>query len=65
MAYTEVFKTAQANGQVRTDVKAEEIARFLVAALEGCIGVFKAEQSPQQWHACQSQLGIYLKGLQA
>ena len=61
--YTQLFEEAQAKGQVRADVKAEEIARFVVATLEGSIGVFKAEQSPLQWQACQSQLGIYLSAL--
>jgi len=64
-AYTQLFQQAQANGQVRADVAAEEIARFLVATLEGSIGVFKAEQSALQWQACQSQLALYLKGLKA
>ena len=64
-AYRTLFEEAQKNGYVRKDVQAEEIARFLVAALEGCIGVFKAEKSPTQWQACYSQLGIYLQSLQA
>ena len=58
-AYTQLFQQAQAKGQVRSDVQAVEIARFLVAALEGSIGVSKAEQSSEQWQACQ----LYLKGL--
>ena len=62
-AYTKLFEEAQVKGQVRADVNAEEIARFVVAALEGSIGVFKAEKSPLQWQACQSQLGIYLSGV--
>ncbi len=64
-AYTQLFQQAQANGQVRSDVEAGEIARFLVATLEGSIGVSKAEQSSEQWQACQSQLTLYLKGLKA
>lgn len=64
-AYALIFEKAQANGYVRNDVNAVEVARFVVATLEGCIGVFKAEQSPQQWQACQSQIKIYLEGLKA
>ena len=64
-AFTRLFEKAQADGQVRTDVAAGEIARFVVAALEGCVGLFKAEHSPDQWRACRSQLSIYLQGLRA
>jgi TetR/AcrR family transcriptional regulator, transcriptional repressor for nem operon len=63
--YTQLFEKAQANGYVRSDIKAEEIARFVIASLEGCISIFKVEQAPQQWQACQSQLELYLQGLQA
>ena len=63
-AYTKLFKEGQKNNYVRTDIDAEEIARFLIATLEGCIGIFKTEQSQMQWQACQSQLVIYLRGLQ-
>lgn len=64
-SYTEMFEEGQKNGYVRKDVNATEVARFVVAALEGCIGVFKAEKLPEQWQACQSQLEIYLRGLRA
>lgn len=61
--YTQLFEEAQEKGYVRKDVKAKEIARFLVASLEGCISVSKAEKSPEQWQACRSQLTLYLGGL--
>ena len=63
--YTKLFEEAQVNGYVRSDIEAEQIARFVIASLEGCISIFKAEQAPQQWQACQSQLAIYLQGVQA
>lgn len=62
-SFTQLFAAGQASGYVRTDVDACEVARFLVAVLEGCIGLFKVEHSPEQWLACQSQLEIYLGGL--
>ena len=61
--YTQLFEQAQKKGQVRIDIEATEAARFLIAALEGCISVSKAEQSAEQWQACRSQLSIYLQGL--
>jgi len=64
-AYTLLFGEAQANGHVRKDINAEDIARFLVAILEGCISIFKAEQSPAQWQACQSQIKVYLYAVKA
>ncbi len=62
-AYTQLFEEAQANGHVQKDINAEDIARFLVAILEGCISIFKAEQSPAQWQACQSQIKVYLHAI--
>ena len=64
-AYTRLFEVAQTNGHVRKDINAEDIARFLVATLEGCISIFKAEQSPDQWRACQSQIEVYLHAVKA
>lgn len=64
-AFTRVFADGQRKGYVRADVNANEVGRFMVAVLEGCIGLFKAERSPEQWQACQSQLTLYLQGLKA
>ncbi|MEE9351030.1 MAG: TetR/AcrR family transcriptional regulator [Thiotrichaceae bacterium] len=64
-AYTQLFEEAQTKGYVRADIDAAEIARFLVGVLEGSISILKAERSPQQWLACQSQIEVYFKGLQA
>jgi AcrR family transcriptional regulator len=65
VAATQLFEQGQHNGYVRNDIQADEIARFVVAALEGSIGIFKAERVPDQWQACQSQLTLYLEGLKA
>ncbi|MEE9326759.1 MAG: TetR/AcrR family transcriptional regulator [Cocleimonas sp.] len=64
-AYTELLKKAQKNKQMRTDVDAEDVARFVVGLIEGTISVFKAEQSAKQWKASQSQLRFYLQSLKA
>ena len=62
-AFSDLFVDAQGKGLVRTDVDASDIARFVVAVLEGCIGLFKAEHSPVHWQACQTQLALYLRSL--
>ena len=62
-AYTQLFTMAQNNNMMRADVNANEVARFVVATLEGSISVTKAERSPAQWRACQAQLERYLNGL--
>ncbi|MEW8437143.1 MAG: TetR/AcrR family transcriptional regulator [Candidatus Thiodiazotropha taylori] len=62
-AMANIIEQSQEQGFVRTDVSANEVARFVVASLEGCLSLFKAERSPLQWQACQSQLTVYLQGL--
>jgi len=50
-------------GCLRADIDSRGVARFIVAALEGCIGVAKVDQSPEQWSACRSQIAAYLDTL--
>jgi TetR/AcrR family transcriptional repressor of nem operon len=60
-ALAAVFEQGKADGLVRPDYDSRAAARFLVAALEGCVGLFKVERSPEQWAACQSQIRAHLQ----
>lgn len=51
-------------GYLRDDIDSRAVARFIVAALEGCIGVAKVDRSPEQWRACRSQIAAYLGALE-
>jgi AcrR family transcriptional regulator len=62
-AYTRLFEQAKVNAHVRENIDAEAVARFLVASLEGCIGLAKVGQPEKQWQACLSQLSVYLQSL--
>ena len=44
-----MFEVAKRRGKVRATVDSRAVARFLIAAIEGCIGVgvFKVEHDPQ------------------
>jgi AcrR family transcriptional regulator len=58
-----VFDRAKEKGHIRNDVSSQAIARFMVSALEGCIGIFKIDQSEEHWAACCSQIARYLEAL--
>ena len=62
-AFAAVFERGKASGHIGGDVDSRAVARFLIAALEGCIGVFKVDHSPAQWAACRSQISAYLETL--
>ncbi len=63
-AFQSVFEKAKQRGHVRDDVDCHEVARFVVAVLEGCIGLFKVNHAARQWEACRSQLAAYLSTLE-
>jgi len=58
-----MFERGKAGGYIREDVDSRAVARFMIAALEGCIGVYKVERSPEQWAACRSEIQTYLETL--
>jgi AcrR family transcriptional regulator len=62
-ALTRVFEEAKEKGHLRSDVSSQAIARFIISALEGCIGIFKIAQSEAHWDACRSQITLYLDAL--
>jgi AcrR family transcriptional regulator len=51
--------------QVRGDVDCDETATFIMAALEGCIGIAKNAQSEERLRICNRGLICFLKTLQA
>lgn len=62
-AFTEVFERGKAQGYINAELDSRAAARFVIAVLEGCIGVFKVDHSPEQWTACRTQLASYFVGL--
>lgn len=62
-AFAAVFEQGKRGNYIRNDVDSRAVARFMVAALEGCIGIFKVQHSPEQWAACRSQIAAYLTTL--
>ncbi|HFD87019.1 MAG TPA: TetR/AcrR family transcriptional regulator [Gammaproteobacteria bacterium] len=63
-AYQAVLEKGQQRGYLREDIDCHGVARFLVAVLEGCIGLFKVEHSTEQWDACRTQLAAYMTTLE-
>ncbi|MBF0416405.1 MAG: TetR/AcrR family transcriptional regulator [Magnetococcales bacterium] len=61
----EGIRQAQAQGQVRHDIDPEEVALFLLAALEGCIGMAKNAQSIETFAKCVHALAGYVETLRA
>ena len=65
--WTEVLAEALARGQqaglVRSDVAAAEAALFIVAGVEGCVGLGKNAQSVEAYRRCLGQLRLYLDSL--
>ncbi|MHB1736688.1 MAG: TetR/AcrR family transcriptional regulator [Acidithiobacillus sp.] len=67
--WVEVMATALADGQqaqkVRADVAPKEVALFIVAAIEGCVGLGKNAQSVEAYQRCLRQLQLYVQSLAA
>jgi TetR/AcrR family transcriptional regulator, transcriptional repressor for nem operon len=58
-----MFERAKHEGYVRENVKSRDVARFVLAVVEGCIGIIKVNHSLEQWAACRSQITDYLSTL--
>jgi len=58
-----VFDKGKQSGHVRSDVDSRAVARLVIAALEGCIGLLKIDQSAEHWTACRLQIANYLETL--
>ena len=55
---------AQKKGLIRPDIDCHETATFIMAALEGCIGIAKSAQSVEQLRCCLRGLTSYLQSLE-
>ena len=62
-AFEAVLERGKTAGHVREDVDSRAVARFVIAVLEGCIGLLKVERSAEQLAACQTQIAAYLETL--
>ena len=61
----EALERAMHQGKIRESVNCDETATFIMAALEGCIGIAKNAQSIERLRACNRGLVDYLQSLQA
>lgn len=61
----EALLRGKKSGEVRKSVDAGQTAFFIVAALEGCVGMSKNTQSVAAFHGCLAQLSQYLDTLYA
>lgn len=59
------LQRGQAAGSVDQDVDARATAMFLVAAIEGCVGMAKNAQSIECWQSCDASLMDYMNKLRA
>ncbi len=62
-ATRQALQQAQQQGLIRTDCDCEEIATFVMAALEGCIGLAKSAQSKDRLKVCNRGLIQFLRSL--
>ena len=60
---SEALARGQARGNVREDLDCDEVALFLVAAVEGCKGTTKSLQSMETFRSCMNQLKRYVETL--
>ena len=56
----EAFARGQENGTIRKGIDPHGVAMFVVAAIEGCVGLTKASQDPGTFTQCREQLSGYL-----
>ncbi len=64
-AISEALARGQQNGQVRADVHPKSAATFIVAALEGCMGMAKNARDIKLLYSCGAGLIQYLETLRA
>ena len=61
----ETLERAQQKEHIRADVNCDEAAMFIMAALEGCIGLAKNAQSMERLHVCNRGLIQFIRSLQS
>jgi len=62
-AWVKLFLRGQENGTVRQDIDIEYTVTFIIASLEGCIGMAKNAQSISVLEKCSAGLLQYLESL--
>jgi TetR/AcrR family transcriptional repressor of nem operon len=62
-AIGDALREAQARGTIAADIDCSDVASFVMAALEGCIGLAKNAQSVARLAACNRGLMQYLGSL--
>jgi TetR/AcrR family transcriptional repressor of nem operon len=60
----QALERARQQGRIRDDVNCDETATFILAAVEGCIGIAKNAQSKERLRSCNRGLVGYLRSLQ-
>ena len=60
----QALERARQQGRVRDDVNCDETATFILAAVEGCIGIAKNAQSKERLRSCNRGLVGYLRSLE-
>jgi len=60
----QALERARQQGRIRDDVDCDETATFILAAVEGCIGIAKNAQSKERLRSCNRGLVGYLRSLQ-
>ena len=61
----EALERARLQGAIRDDVNCDETATFIMAALEGCIGIAKNAQSVDRLHVCNRGLIQFIESLRS
>lgn len=60
----QALERARQQGRIRDDINCDETATFILAAVEGCIGIAKNAQSKERLRSCNRGLIGYLRSLQ-
>ncbi len=61
----EALERARLQGTIRDDVNCDETATFIMAALEGCIGIAKNAQSSERLRVCNRGLIQFIESLRS
>lgn len=62
-ALANALERGQTRGNVRTELDTDEVAMFIIAAIEGSVGTTKNLQSLETLRGCLNQLQFYLRSL--
>ena len=62
-AYSKALQEGQSKGYVRADINPQQTALFVIAGVEGCVGVSKNWASREALDECGDALVVYLESL--